>query len=306
MFVFVAKRIVSLILVLWIIVTVTFLMLNAVKGGPFDRERRFPPAVEKNLRARYRLDDTLWQRYWAYIGGVVRFDFGPSFIYEDKTVNDIIRDNWAKSAMLGVISVLISLSLGVPAGVAAALNQNRLADQATMFVSIVFVSVPNFVLAAILIHIFVNKLRWVPLGWGGPERMILPSLSLSAFSLAYIARMTRASMLETMRSDYIRTARAKGLSRTRAVVRHALRNALLPVVTYLGPLLAAVATGSFVIETFFGIPGLGRYFVYGIENRDHGVVLGLAVLYSTLLVTMNTIVDVLYVWLDPRIKLGAA
>ena len=301
---FIIRRLCALVAVLWVIVTATFLLLNSVKGGPFDRERRFPPQVEKNLRARYHLDEPPWSRYRRYLGGVARFDFGPSFTYEDKTVNDIIRDNWGASALLGVISVILSLAIGVPVGVISALRQNRLADHLAMFGAIVCVSVPNFVLAAALIYVFVNRLHWLPLGWGGPRQMILPCLSLAAFSLAYITRMTRASMLETMRSDYVRTARAKGLSLAQAVVRHALRNALLPVVTYLGPLIAGVATGSFVIESFFGIPGLGRYFVLGIGNRDHGVVLGLAILYSALLVTMNTVVDIVYAWLDPRIKVA--
>ncbi|MCX7048436.1 MAG: ABC transporter permease [Candidatus Sumerlaeota bacterium] len=299
---FIGRRAISLVLVLWVIVTVTFALLNTVKGGPFDKERRFSPEVEKNLRARYHFDEPIWKRYGRYIGAVSRFDFGPSFYYEDKTVNDIIRQNWSTSATLGIISVLISLSLGIPIGVIAALRQNRWVDHLSMFGAIVCVSVPNFVLAAILIHFFVNKLGWQLLGWASWKNAILPSLALSAFSLAYITRMTRASMLETIRSDYVRTARAKGLSMSQAVIRHALRNALLPVVTYLGPLIAGVTTGSFVVESFFGIPGLGRYFVMGLNNRDHAVVLGLAVLYSSLLVAMNTLVDILYAWLDPRIK----
>lgn len=306
MTIFLIRRAVSLILVVWLIVTVTFLMLNNVKGGPLDKERQFPPEVLANLRQKYNLDAPLWNRYWTYMGKIVRFDFGPSYVYEDKTVNDIIRENWGASALLGGLSVLISLIIGIPVGVVSALRQNRMVDHLSMFGAILCVSVPNFVLAALLIHIFVNKLGWITLSWGKPQHLILPALSLSAFSLAYITRMTRASMLETLRSDYIRTARAKGLSMSQAVVRHALRNALLPVVTYLGPLLAAVATGSFVVEKFFGIPGLGRYFVMGVENRDHGVVLGLAILYSFLLVSMNVIVDILYAFIDPRIDLKSS
>lgn len=299
---FILRRFASLVVVLWAIVTVTFLLMNTVKGGPFDRERVFPPAIEQNLRARYRLDDPLWKRYAAYLGNVARLDLGPSMVYEE-SVNDIIRQNWRASALLGLVSVVISLGVGAPIGVAAALRQNRLLDQVSMFGAILCVSVPNFVIAALLIHVFVYRLKWLPLGWGGPGQVILPSLSLSAFSLAYIARMTRASMIEVLRADYVRAARAKGYSTAQVVVRHALRNALMPVVTYLGPLVAAVATGSFVIERFFGIPGLGRYFVLGVENRDHGIVLGLAILYSMVLVTMNTFVDIAYAWLDPRIQL---
>lgn len=301
---FILKRFLGLIVVLWLIVTATFGLLCAVKGGPFDQERALPPAVEANLRARYNLDAPAWERYAAYLGSVVRLDLGPSYQYEDKTVNDIIRDNAPASAILGLISVLLSLAIGVPVGVLSALKQNRWQDHASMFAAILCVSVPNFVLAALLIHVFVARLGWAEMGWGGARHVILPSIALSAFSLAYITRMTRASMLETMRSDYVRTARAKGLSLTQAVVRHALRNALLPVVTYLGPLVAAVATGSFVVETFFSIPGLGRYFVMGVSNRDHGVVLGLAIFYSVILVTMNTLVDIAYAWLDPRVKLS--
>lgn len=302
---FILRRVLSLLLILWAIVSVTFLLLNSVEGGPYDSERRaLSPAVERNLRARYRLDDPLWRRYFSYLSQMARLDLGPSFQYEDKTVNDIIRDNAGKSIALGLLSVAISLAIGVPVGVAAALRQNRLIDHASMLGAIVCVSVPNFVVAAILIHVFVYRLRWAPLGWGGLGHMILPALSLSAFSLAYITRMTRASMLETLRAEYVRVARAKGLSMGSAVVRHALRNALLPVVTYLGPLVASVATGSFVIETFFGIPGLGRYFVLGVANRDHGIVLGLAVCYTATLVIMNTLVDVVYAWLDPRIELN--
>ena len=300
---FMLRRIASLALVVWIIITITFLMLNNVKGGPLDGERQFSPEVMENLRQKYNLDASLWERYWTYLGNVARFDFGPSYVYRDMTVNEIIQDNWSASALLGLLSVAISLLVGVPIGVISALRQNRFIDHLSMFGAILCVSVPNFVLAAVLIHVFVNKLNWIQLGWGGPQHVILPALALSAFSLAYITRMTRASMLETLRSDYIRTARAKGLSMGQAVTRHALRNALLPVVTYLGPLLAAVTMGSFVVEKFFGIPGLGRYFVLGIENRDHGVVLALAILYSTLLVSMNTIVDILYAYIDPRIDL---
>jgi len=305
MAVFILRRLAALVAVIWVIVTVTFILLNTVEGGPYDSERRaLSPAVEKNLRARYKLDLTPWRRYWSYMAHTARFDLGPSFQYEDTTVNDIIREKFPYSALLGVLSVFISLGAGVPVGVVSALKQNRWTDHLSMFGAIVCVSVPNFVLAALLIHVFVNKLGWLRLGMEGPQSLILPSLSLAAFSLAYITRMTRASMLETMRSDYVRTARAKGLSVAQAIVRHALRNALLPVVTYLGPLIASVATGSFVIEYFFGIPGLGKYFVLGVQNRDHGVVLGLAIFYSAILVTMNTIVDIAYAWLDPRIKLG--
>jgi len=298
------NRFLSMLVVLLIITTATFVLMHSVPGGPFTAEKNLPESVMKNINERYHLNDPLWKQYTDYLGNVVKGDLGPSFKYESRTVNDIIAESFPVSAELGSLAVLIALILGIPAGIIAALRQNRWPDYLAMFGATIGISVPNFILATLFIYVFALKLELFPAAmWDGPEYAVLPALALAAFPTAFIARLMRSSMLEVMGQDFIRTARAKGLPGYVVIYRHALKNAMMPVVTYLGPLIAAIFTGSFVIETIFAIPGLGRHFVSSIYNRDYTVILGVTVFYSAMLVFLNFLVDIAYAWLDPRIKL---
>ena len=304
MFKLLLGRCISTLLVLWVIVTVTFLLMHAIPGGPFTAEKALPEAVLKNIEARYHLNDPLPKQYWDYLVNLLQGDLGPSFKYESRTVNEIIAESFPVSAELGAVAVALSVVVGIPAGMLGALYQNRWPDHLVMLFATVGISVPSFILATLLIYIFALWLELLPAAmWAGPEFTILPSLALAGLPIAFVARLTRSSMLEVLSQDYIRTARAKGLAPFNIMWRHALKNAMLPVVTYLGPMIAAIFTGSFVIESIFAIPGLGRHFVTSIYNRDYTVILGITVFYSALLVIMNFLVDLAYVWLDPRIKL---
>ena len=303
MFKSIVGRIVSMLLVLWVIITVTFVLMHAIPGGPFTAEKALPEAVMKNIEARYRLNDPLPKQYVDYWANLLRGDLGPSFKYESRSVNEIIAEGFPVSAELGLVAVSLSVLIGIPAGMAGALYQNRWPDHLVMLLATVGISVPSFILATLLIFCFALWLRIFPAAmWGAPEYVILPALALAGMPTAFIARLTRSSMLEVLAQDYIRTARAKGIAPLTILWRHALKNALLPVVTYLGPMIAAIFTGSFVIESIFAIPGLGRHFVTSIYNRDYTVILGITVFYSALLVLMNFLVDLAYLWLDPRIK----
>ncbi|MGI6035437.1 MAG: ABC transporter permease [Limnochordia bacterium] len=302
---YIVRRLLSMLLVLWVIATVTFVLMNLVPGGPFASEKPLPEAIKRNIEARYRLNDPFWKRYIDYMGNILRWDLGPSFKYEGRTVNDIINSGFPVSAVLGVTSVALALLLGIPAGILAALKQNKWPDTLAMLAATIGVSVPSFIMATFLMYVFAYKLRWLPAAlWGRPSQVILPALALAGFPAAFFARLTRASMLEVLGEDFIRTAYAKGLSTPAVMVRHALKCALIPVFSYLGPLLAQIMTGSFVIEKIFAIPGLGQHYVTSIYNRDYTVILGITVFYSILLVTLNFLVDLGYVLLDPRIKLA--
>ena len=304
MFKSIVGRMLSMVLVLWVIITVTFVLMHAIPGGPFTSEKALPEAVMKNIEARYRLNDPLPKQYVDYWANLLQGDLGPSFKYESRTVNEIIAEGFPVSAELGLIAVSFSVLIGVPAGMAGALYQNRWPDHLVMLLATVGISVPSFILATVLIYIFALWLQLLPAAmWGSPEYVILPALALAGMPTAFIARLTRSSMLEVLAQDYIRTARAKGIAPLKILWLHALKNALLPVVTYLGPMIAAIFTGSFVIESIFAIPGLGRHFVTSIYNRDYTVILGITVFYSALLVLMNFLVDLAYLWLDPRIKM---
>lgn len=298
------ERFLSMLLVILIIITITFLLMHAIPGGPFTGEKNLPPAVIQNIMERYKLNDPLWKQYVDYLGNIVRGDFGPSFKYEDRTVNQIIADGLPISAVLGFGSAGVSILLGIPAGIIAALRQNKWPDYAVMFAATIGISVPNFITATLLIYVLALKLELLPAAmWGGIEYAIMPILSLAAYPTAVIARLTRASMLDVLGQDYIRTAKAKGLSTFTIIWRHTLKNALMPVVTYLGPMIAFILLGSFVVESIFAIPGLGRYFVMSIYNRDYTTILGVTILDATMLVVFNFLVDIAYVFLDPRIKL---
>jgi len=287
------------------IVTITFFLMHAIPGGPFTREKALPPAVLKNIEERYHLNDPLWKQYTDYIQNLARGDLGPSFKYQGVTVNQIITESFPISAQLGLASLFIMLFVGLPAGIISALRQNKWQDHLAMSLATIGVAVPNFVVATLLIYIVGVKLGLLPTArWLSWQSVIMPAIALAGYYTAYVARLTRSSVLEVLQQDYIRTARAKGLPERVVVYKHALKNALIPIVTYLGPISAGILTGSFVIEKIFAIPGLGEHFVASIWNRDYTVILGVTVFYATLLVAVNLIVDILYCFIDPRIKLG--
>ncbi|MCX7015482.1 MAG: ABC transporter permease [Candidatus Sumerlaeota bacterium] len=316
---YILRRLTMMLVVLWAVVTATFLLMHAIPGGPFDRERVVPAAVKDAVARRYRLDDPLWRQYADYLAHLARFDLGPSYTYQGRTVNDIIADGFPTSALLGFLSIVLSLAAGVPLGMISAARRNGWIDNASMLAAIGLVSVPSFVLASMLIYLFaygpVPALHCLPASWrsalpgeslGLPERLrtlAIPVFSLAGFSLAYITRLTRAGFIEVLGQDYIRTARAKGLGTMRVFLKHGLRNAISPVATYLGPLVAGVFTGSFVIERIYAIPGLGKFYVTSIANRDYPLILGLTIFYCAFLVAMNLLVDIGYVFLDPRVSL---
>ena len=280
-------------------------MVRLAPGGPFDAERVLLPEIEANLRAAYHLDEPLYQQFLRYLGGLLRGDFGPSFQYRDYTVTELIMAGFPVSLRLGGGAMILALLFGITAGSIAALRQNTRTDYSVMSVSMTGISVPNFVMAPILILIFAVYLGWLPaggLGEGSPKNLILPIISLALPQIAYISRLTRGSMIEVLRSDFIRTAKAQGLPAGKILVRHALKPALLPVVSYLGPATAAIITGSVVIEQIFSIPGLGRFFVQGALNRDYTLVMGVVVFYGVLIIALNLIVDLAYAWLDPKVK----
>lgn len=299
------KRIGNSIIVLWVVMTVTFLLMHAIPGGPFTAEKSLPPAVKVNIEARYKLNDPLLTQYKDYLANVIRGDLGPSFKYVGRSVNDIIAESFPVSLELGVESIFLALLVGVPAGVLAAYRRSRWPDRAVNLLTTLGVAVPSFVLSALLVEFFAMRLGWLPAAmWNSWASRILPSVALSAMPMAFITRLTRSSMLDVLGQDYIKTAKAKGLSTGAVLFRHALPNALIPVVTYLGPMAAGILTGSFVIETIFAIPGLGSYFVTSIYNRDYTVILGITLFYSAIVIFMNMLVDLIYPLLDPRIKLG--
>jgi ABC-type dipeptide/oligopeptide/nickel transport system permease component len=301
---YVIRRVLWLIPVLFFISVITFSLAHAVPGGPFDREHALPPEVVANLTKYYGLDQPVWKQYVKYMSDVVlRFDFGPTYRSRGRRVNEIFADHLPVSAQLGLAGLLLSLFIGVPLGIISALKQNTVWDYAAMALAIIGISVPSIVLGPLLIIVFALGLRWLPVaGWGTPAHMILPTVALGLSQSAIIARLTRASMLQVVREDYIRTARAKGLAERAVMVRHALKNAFIPVATILGPLFAFLVTGTFIVEQVFAIPGLGKYFITSITNRDYPVVMGTILLYAIILVLANLAVDITYAFLDPRIR----
>ena len=300
------RRLLAAIPTLLLVVLAAFLLIRAAPGGPFDEERVLPPEVEANILAAYHLDEPLPRQFLRYLGGVVSGDFGPSYRYRDYTVAELIAGALPLSLLLGGLALLLALAAGIPAGTAAALRPDTLVDRLVMAVSMIGISVPVFVMAPLLVLAFGVWLKWLPVGWSGSgdwRRLVLPAVALALPQIAYIARLTRASLIEVLGSDYIRTARAQGLPSPLLLRLHAARPALLPVLSYLGPASALVLTGSVVIEQVFGIPGLGQFFVNGALNRDYTLVLGIVVCYAALIVLLNLAVDILYAMLDPRIRL---
>ncbi len=301
---YILKRIVSSIVTLWVVITATFILAHVIPGGPFDRDKVLPPEVMKNIQQRYNLDKSLLWQYQDYISHLVKLDLGPSFQQRGTSVNDIVNRGFPVSARLGVVAVSISLVFGIILGIISAYKQGKWEDNLSMFISTLGVTIPSFVVATLLIYFFGEKLRWLPVfGLSSPKHYILPAIALSGFSMAFVSRLIRSSLLEVIRQDYIRAARARGLSEMSIVFVHSLRNAVLPVITYIGPLIAAILTGSFVVERIFTIPGLGRSFVDSISNRDYTLVLGVTVFYSILLIICNLLVDIIYALVDPRINI---
>ncbi len=330
---YIVRRILWLFVVLFVVSLITFVMEHSVPGGPFDKEKKLSSDIQANLNAKYHLDDPLWQQYLGYLNDVIIprvstgkgappsvtedylidftvggahfqwMNFGPTYSSRSRSVSDIFRQQLPVSGQLGVLALSIAIAIGIPLGIFAALKQNTYWDYIGMSVAIFGVSVPVIVLGPLLIWIFAVSLDWFPpTGWGSWNQMVLPSFALGLGSSAIIARLTRAALLQVVREDYIRTARAKGLQERAIIIRHALKNSMIPVITILGPLFAALVTGTFVTETIFGIPGMGKYFVTSIGNRDYPVIMGTILLYAVFLVLANLFVDIIYAWLDPRIK----
>ncbi|MCL6585260.1 MAG: ABC transporter permease [Anoxybacillus sp.] len=302
---YISRRLLSILLSLFLIITATFFLMRAAPGGPFSGEKKLPPEIEKNLNEYYGLDRPWYEQYTDYLVSIAKWDFGPSFKYKGQTVNDLINEGFPVSFFLGMEALLLAVSLGILLGVIAALNHNKWQDYGAMIFAVLGISVPSFIMASLLQYVLAIKLGMFPVArWESLQHTVLPALALAATPMAFIARLTRSSMLEVLSNDYIRTAKAKGLSKGQITVKHAIRNALLPVVTYLGPLSAAVLTGSFVIEKIFGIPGLGSQFVLSISNRDYTTIMGVTVFYSILLLFSVLLVDIAYGLIDPRIKLA--
>jgi oligopeptide transport system permease protein len=300
---FVLRRLLQTVPVLLVIITATFFMVRFVPGGPFTAEKAIPPEILKNLEAHYGLDQPLWRQYLTYLGSVARGDLGPSFKYSNRSVNEIIAQKLPVSLELGAWALLVALVLGLPLGVIAAARHNTWLDYVCSAVGLVGICVPTFVLGPLLALVVGIYWRWLNVsGWDYPSDRILPAVTLGFVYAAYIMRLTRGGMLEVLNQDFIRTARAKGASELRVILRHGLRGGLLPVVSFLGPAAAGILTGSFVIETIFQIPGLGREFVNSAFNRDYTMILGTVILYAVLLVVMNLVVDIVQVWLNPRLK----
>ncbi|EEX73532.1 ABC transporter permease [Leptotrichia hofstadii] len=314
---FLIKRIAMGLVTLWLVITITFFLIHMLPGDPFQSEKAIPPKVKENLMAKYHLDRPLGEQYVEYLKNIAKGDLGASMKVRGRTVNDVIKKSFLTSADLGARSIIFALALGIPLGIIAALKRGKYQDRLAMIVAIIGISVPSFVLAGLMQKYFVDVhngilidqynlplVRILLSGWDRPEKKILPVVALGLYTVALIARLLRDKMIEVMGQDYIRLAIAKGVKPKNIVFRHALRNAILPIITIMGPTIAAVLTGSFVIEKMFSIPGLGKYFVDSINDRDYTMVLGVTVFYAIFLIIMMILVDIVYVLVDPKIKLG--
>ena len=301
---YILKRLGISVVTIFIVITATFFLMRLMPGGPFDGEKPLPPEIKASLEAKYGLDKSLGEQYSMYLKDLLKGDLGPSMKYKGREVQEIIGYSFPASAKLGGVAVAISLIFGILLGIIAALKYNKWPDSICMVLATLGVTLPSFVIATLLMYVFGVKLSLVPItGLDNLKSYILPSVALAGYSIAFISRLTRSKLLEVLKSDYIRTAKAKGVNGRRIMFKHALRNTLIPIVTYVGPLIAGILTGSFVVEKIFAIPGLGREFVTTITNRDYTTILGVTIFYSTLLILCNLIVDIMYVIIDPRIKL---
>jgi len=298
-------RVLGAIPTLLLVVVLAFLMVHAAPGGPFDDERVLPADVAANIQAAYHLDEPLPAQFARYLSGLLHGDLGPSYRYRDYTVAELIRSGFPLSLRLGVLAMALALLVGISSGIVAALRQGSMLDRMVMFFAVTGISIPVFVVAPLLVLLFAVNLHWLPAGWSGASgaaKYILPVITLALPQIAYIARLTRASMIDVLGTDFIRTARAQGLG-TKAIIRvHAFKPAIMPVLSYLGPAIAAILTGSVVVEEVFGIPGLGQFFVRGALNRDYTLVLGIVIFYATLIIALNLAVDLLYGIIDPRVR----
>lgn len=300
---YILKRIGMMLITLFMIVLLTFILMHSVPGGPFTTEKQVAPAVLKALEAKYHLDDPLWKQFVDYVKGLLTFELGPSFKFTGKTVNDFIENGFPFSATLGLITLAFVLLTALPMGIVAALRNGKWQDMVTMALATLGVTIPSFIIAPTLIYFFSYVLAWCPTyGVDKWQGYILPVIALGGYSISFLARLMRSSLLEVMGQDYIRTARAKGISEVRVVLKHALRNALIPVITVLGPTIANLLTGSFVIEKIFAIPGMGSYFVNSVTQRDYTTIMGMTVFYAAFLIVMVFVVDIFYCLIDPRIK----
>ena len=299
---YILKRILLAILTIWIVITVTFFVMHAVPGGPFMGEKALSKEAQAALEAKYGLDKPLFEQYATYLKDIVtRFDFGPSLKQRGRQVIDVITDGMKTSAKLGLIAAFGAAIVGIVLGAVAALRRNKLIDKIIMVITTAFVSMPSFIMGSFLLVVFAVKLRWVPANGSTAAGLILPIITLGLYPMAYITRLTRSSMLDVLGQDYIRTARAKGVPKRRIIFGHALKNSLIPVITYFGPMLAFIVTGSMVVEQIFAVPGVGRQFVSSIINRDYTMLMGTTIFLASLIVIMNLISDLLYKVVDPRI-----
>ncbi|MBT6114906.1 MAG: ABC transporter permease subunit [Porticoccaceae bacterium] len=301
---FALNRLLQAIPVLLIVISATFLLVHSAPGGPFSADKAVPPEVIKALEAQYNLDQPLWQQYISYLGDVVQGDFGPSFKYSGRTVNELIAAGIPATAELALYAMLVALIIGVSAGVVAAMRPNTLQDYVPMSAAMLGICMPSFLLGPLLVLVFGIYLEWLPVsGWGDmPGDKIMPAITLGTGYAAYIARLSRGGMLEVLSQDYIRTARAKGLSEPVIIFKHAMRGGLIPVVAFLGPAFAGLLGGSFVVETIFQIPGLGRFYVQAAFNRDYTMILGMTIFFATLIILFNLLSDMLAIWLDPKLR----
>ena len=301
---FALNRLLQAIPVLLIVISATFLLVHSAPGGPFSADKAVPPEVIKALEAQYNLDQPLWRQYISYLGDVVQGDFGPSFKYSGRTVNELIAAGIPATAELALYAMMVALIIGVSAGVAAAMRPNTMQDYVPMSAAMLGICMPSFLLGPLLVLIFGIHLEWLPVsGWGDmPGDKIMPSITLGTGYAAYIARLSRGGMLEVLSQDYIRTARAKGLSEPVIIFKHAMRGGLIPVVAFLGPAFAGLLGGSFVVETIFQIPGLGRFYVQAAFNRDYTMILGMTIFFATLIILFNLLSDMLAIWLDPKLR----
>ncbi len=301
---YLVQRVITMLVVAWVVVTLTFFMMKALPGGPFASEKALPEAILRNIERRYNLDKPLMEQYWIYLKNVLVWDLGPSFRLQGMTVNEIINKGFPVSALIGGTSILISLMVGIPLGAISAMRHNGLLDRTVSALAIFTAAAPSFVMAALLQYFFAYKLRVLPPAmWGDWKHMVLPVLALCSYSLAWVTKITRSAMLEVTHQDYVRTARAKGLPEVVVVYRHMLRNAMVPVIASLAPLTAGVLVGSFVIEKIFAIPGVGRDFVQSISNRDYTVTLGMTVFFGLLLTGFTLLGDIITALIDPRVRL---
>ena len=297
------KRFVHGVIVLWAVASLTFILLRLAPGGPFDSERKLPPEIIANLEAKYHLNEPVLEQYSRYLAGVARGDLGPSYKYLDRGVTEIIADTLPTSALLGALAVIFAVLVSFPLGLFAAYYRESVIDRFCLFLATLGISLPNFILGALLIWVVALQLGWLQVGrWDDWSSVILPMVTLGAAPAAYLSALLRSTLIETLGEDFVRTARAKGAREHSVIARHALRNSLIPILTVMGPLTATLLTGSFVVEYVFAIPGMGRFFITAVTDRDYPLIMGVSLVYTAILVSANFAVDLLYGWVDPRIR----